>query len=395
MPNPPLPTSPVPPASTPDAVPDRAAVPDPAARALVDREDVRAGVDEALRAATAALRAELATTHPDAEPLARAAEELLAGGKRLRAAFCYWSWRAHGGDPEGPHRDVVLRAGAALELFQAAALFHDDVMDASDTRRGRPTAHRAFAARHRDLGWSGDADRYGENTAILLGDLALIASHRELGDALDAVPAPVATSARGVFGRMQTEVTVGQYLDVHAQVLPWGADPAADEERARAVVRSKSARYSVEHPIALGAALAGADDPAVAATSAFGLPVGEAFQLRDDVLGVFGDAHVTGKPAGDDLREGKRTVLVVRALAAATPAQRELLLAHLGDPGLDPTTVEDLRGVLVETGARDAVEALIDELTARASAALDAAGLAEPGATMLARLARAAVERTA
>lgn len=389
MPTLPLPTSPEPPASTTDAAPD------PGVRALVDRDDVRAGVDEALRAATAALRDELAATHPDAEPLARATEELVAGGKRLRAAFCYWSWRAHGGDPEGPHRDVVLRAGAALELFQAAALFHDDVMDASDTRRGRPTAHRAFAARHRELGWSGDADRYGENAAILLGDLALIGSHRELGDALDGVPAAVATSARGVFGRMQTEVTVGQYLDVHAQVLPWGVDPASDEERARAVIRSKSARYSVEHPIALGAALAGADDAAVAATSAFGLPVGEAFQLRDDVLGVFGDARVTGKPAGDDLREGKRTVLVVRALAAATPAQRDLLLAHLGDPGLDAATVEELRGVLVQTGARDAVETLIDELIARASTALAAAGLAEPGATTLGLLARAAVERTA
>jgi geranylgeranyl diphosphate synthase type I len=364
-------------------------------RALVDREAVRAGVDDALRGATDALRTELAATHPDGEPLAVATEELLAGGKRLRAAFCYWSWRAHGGDPAGPRRDVVLRAGAALELFQAAALFHDDVMDSSDTRRGRPTAHRAFAGKHRELGWSGDGDRYGENAAILLGDLALIGSHRELGEALDTVPADVATRARRVFGRMQTEVTVGQYLDVHAQVLPWGSDPAADEERARAVIRSKSARYSVEHPIALGAALAGVDDAAVAATSAYGLPVGEAFQLRDDVLGVFGDAQVTGKPAGDDLREGKRTVLVVRALASATPAQRELLLTHLGDPRLDAATVEELRDVLVATGARDAVETLIDELTARASAALDTAGLAEPGATMLARLARAAVERTA
>jgi len=392
VPNPSLPTSSSPEPLVPGA---SRSVTDPSPSALVDREGVRAGVDEALHVSTAALREELSSTHPDADPLADATDELLAGGKRLRAAFCYWSWRAHGGDPDGPHRAVALRAGAALELFQAAALFHDDVMDASDTRRGRPTAHRAFGARHRGLGWSGDADRYGENTAILLGDLALIASHRELGDALDALPADVATRSRVVFGRMQTEVIVGQYLDVQAQVLPWGDDPAADEERARAVIRSKSARYSVEHPIALGAALAGADEEAVAATSAFGLPVGEAFQLRDDVLGVFGDARVTGKPAGDDLREGKRTVLVVRALAAATPAQRDLLLTHLGDPDLDASTVEDLRAVLVETGARDAVESLIAELTDRASSALADAGLAEPGATMLGLLARAAVERTA
>jgi geranylgeranyl diphosphate synthase type I len=390
VPNPSLPTSPLP--SGPET---SSGATEPSPSALVDREGVRAGVDEALRVSTAALREELSSTHPDADPLADATEELLAGGKRLRAAFCYWSWRAHGGDPDGPYRAVALRAGAALELFQAAALFHDDVMDSSDTRRGHPTAHRAFGARHRALGWSGDADRYGENAAILLGDLALIASHRELGDALDALPADVAASTRGVFGRMQTEVIVGQYLDVQAQVLPWGDDPAVDEERARAVIRSKSARYSVEHPIALGAALAGADDAAVAATAAFGLPVGEAFQLRDDVLGVFGDAQVTGKPAGDDLREGKRTVLVVRALAAATPAQRDLLLTHLGDPDLDARTVEDLRAVLVETGARDAVESLIAELTDRASSALAGAGLDEPGATMLGLLARAAVQRTA
>jgi geranylgeranyl diphosphate synthase, type I len=365
------------------------------AAALVDREGVRTGVDDALRDACASLARELGATHPDSAPLVRSTEDLLMGGKRLRAAFCYWSWRAHGGDPQDPRRDVVLRAGAALELFQAAALFHDDVMDASDTRRGRPTAHRVFAARHRDAGWSGDADRYGENAAILLGDLALIASHRELGDALAGVPADVAGRARGVFGRMQTEVTVGQYLDVHAQVLPWGEDLAADEERSRAVVRSKSARYSVEHPVALGAALAGADDAAIAATSAYGLPVGEAFQLRDDVLGAFGDARVTGKPAGDDLREGKRTVLVVRALGAATPVERDLLLSRLGDAGLDQDAVDRLREVLVRTGALASVEELIDELTTRAFDAIGAADLTEPGATMLGMLARAAVQRAA
>ncbi|MCB7137261.1 polyprenyl synthetase family protein [Cellulosimicrobium marinum] len=365
----------------------------------MDREDVRAGVDAALRDACAGLAAELDATHPDARPLVGATEQLLAGGKRLRAAFCYWSWRAHGGEPDDPRRAVVLRAGAALELFQAAALFHDDVMDASDTRRGNPTAHRAFAARHRAETWTGDPDRYGENTAILLGDLALIASHRELGDALAdvaaGVPADVAARARDVFGRMQTEVTVGQYLDVHAQVLPWGEDPEADEARSRAVVRSKSARYSVEHPVALGAALAGADDAAVRATSAFGLPVGEAFQLRDDVLGVFGDARVTGKPAGDDLREGKRTVLVVRALAAAGPADRELLLSALGDPDLDVATVDRLRDVLVRTGALASVESLIDDLGEQAERALRSAPLAEPGARMLHLLAHAATRRAA
>nr|WP_194719751.1 polyprenyl synthetase family protein [Cellulosimicrobium arenosum] len=342
------------------------------------------------------LAAELAATHPDCAPLVDATSELLSGGKRLRAAFCYWSWRAYGGDRQDDGmREVALRAGAALELFQAAALFHDDVMDASDTRRGRPTAHRAFTALHRDRGWTGDGDRYGQSTAILLGDLALIASHRELGDATAGLPGTIRAGARGVFGRMQTEVTAGQYLDMHAQVLPWDAGTAELEQRARAVIRAKSARYSVENPLALGAALAGADEVAIRAVREFGLPLGEAFQLRDDVLGVFGDSRVTGKPAGDDLREGKRTVLVLRALDRADPSGRELLRTHLGDPHLDAVTVERIREVIVTTGALDEVEALIDDLTRQAEDALDAAALGQPGAGVLRELADAAVRRRA
>jgi geranylgeranyl diphosphate synthase type I len=194
---------------------------------------------------------------------------------------------------------------------------------------------------------------------------------------------------------MQTEVTVGQYLDVLAQAVPWGTDLDADEARARAVIRSKSARYSVEHPLALGAALAGAPEEALAAVPSYGLPLGEAFQLRDDVLGVYGDPSVTGKPAGDDLREGKRTVLVSRALRTATPTQSAFLLESLGNPDLDQDAVEDLRGLLVETGAVAAVEQLIADLTDEAFAALDAAGLASPGTEMIAELARAAVQRSA
>ncbi|WP_265521415.1 polyprenyl synthetase family protein [Oerskovia flava] len=362
---------------------------------LVDREDVRSRVDAALHEVLGHLRDELAAISPDAAPLAGASDELLHGGKRLRAAFCYWSWRAHGGAPESPAAQAIVRTGAALELFQAAALFHDDVMDGSDLRRGRPTAHRAFAARHRQQGWTGDAQQFGSSAAILLGDLALIASQREITGALDRLPDAVASSAREIFDRMETEVTVGQYLDMLAQVLPWGTDPAADEERARTVIRAKSARYSVEHPLTLGAALAGADDAALAAVRVYGLPLGEAFQLRDDVLGVFGDPQVTGKPAGDDLREGKRTVLVSRALRGATPAQRALLLGSLGSPDLDQGRIDALREILVDTGAVDAVELLIDELTQVALAALAAADLHEPGASMVAGLARAAVERAA
>lgn len=367
----------------------------PAPSLPVDHEHLRPDVDAALQSFLDALRGDLATISADAAPLVDATTDLLKGGKRLRAAFCYWAWRAHGGQVDDGRRPAAVRTGAALELFQAAALFHDDVMDNSDTRRGRPAAHRAFATSHRDAGWSGSDVQYGSSSAILLGDLCLIASQAELRDALVGLPDDVALRTRRLFDAMQTEVTVGQYLDVLAQAVPWGEDLDADEARARAVIRSKSARYSVEHPLMLGAALAGADDDRLASVRTYGLPLGEAFQLRDDVLGVFGDPSVTGKPAGDDLREGKRTVLVSRALRTASPAQRALLLGNLGDPDLDPGTVDSLREVLVETGAVAAVEGLIDELTDEAFAALDAAGLTSPGAEMVAELARAAVQRSA
>lgn len=363
--------------------------------AAPDPEGVREGVERVLAEYLATQRSLYTSIGADGAPLADAVTAMLERGKRLRPSFCYWSFRAHGGEAGSPEASGVLHVGAALELFQAAALFHDDVMDASDTRRGRPTAHRAFAARHASEGWTGDADRFGESVAILLGDLALSASESEFAQAADGFAPEAAREARLVFDLMRTEVTVGQYLDVLAQALPWGEDPAADEARAREVIRAKSARYSVEHPIVLGAALAGADDEALAAMRAVGLPLGEAFQLRDDLLGVFGDPEVTGKPAGDDMREGKRTVLVARAMALASPEDRALLAAQLGDRDLDADQVARLAGILQRCGAAAQVEELIDDLVAQSLERLDAADLAEPGASMLRRLAHAAATRAA
>jgi geranylgeranyl diphosphate synthase type I len=366
----------------------------PTATSLVDLENLRHDVDEALRRHLERLGEEVAAVGAPARALTDELAALLQGGKRLRAAFCYWSYRAHGGSGEpGPERDAVVRAGAALELFQAAALLHDDVMDASDTRRGRPTAHRAFEGKHSEAGWAGQADRFGTSAAILLGDLCLVACQRELGEALEPLPTATVRAARELFDAMQSEVIVGQYLDVLVQAEPWGVDPAADEDRARTVIRAKSARYSVERPLALGAVLAGADADRLTAVGAAGLPLGEAFQLRDDVLGVFGDPAVTGKPAGDDLREGKRTVLMARTIARGDAAQRDLVASRLGDPDLDAAAVEALRGAIVATGALDDVERLIDGLTRSALEGLDTADLAEPGRTVLADLARAAVDR--
>lgn len=367
--------------------------------ALVDVEDVRPRIDALLTSHVAQLRTVLASASEDADVLADAVAQILTGGKRLRAAFCYWSWRAHGGVPGTQEADAVLRVGAALELFQAAALFHDDVMDDSDTRRGFPAAHRAFAGLHARHGLTGDAERFGMSAAILLGDLTLIASEQEFAGALALQPVARAERARVVFDLMRTEVTVGQYLDVLAQALPWGEDPERDEARARQVIRAKAARYSVEHPIVLGAALADAGEVELERCRSLGLPLGEAFQLRDDLLGVFGDPATTGKPAGDDLREGKRTVLTARAVARARAqgdlATVQLLRDRLGDRSLTESDVTVLADAIRHTGAPDDVESLIDDLAGRAFALMDVAPWPEPARGQLIGLAHAAVDRRA
>lgn len=356
--------------------------------------DVRVAVDEHLERHLDDLGRELAEHVPDVDPLLTEMRTAVRGGKRMRAALCHASYRAHVGGPTSTPSDAVVAVGAALELFQAAALVHDDVMDASDTRRGRPAAHRSFAATHASSGWTGDGDAFGTSGAILLGDLLLVASERQMSAAVAGLDAGTAARARAVFDRMRTEVTVGQYLDVLAQHRPWGEDPQVDETRARHVVRAKSARYSVEHPITLGAVLAGADDEALARCRRVGLPLGEAFQLRDDLLGVFGDPAVTGKPAGDDLREGKRTVLVARTLGAAEPDDARLVRESLGRPLGEPE-VTAVRAAIVRSGAVEAVEALIAELVEPALAELTAAPLAEPGRGELVALARRLVDRAA
>ncbi|QSB17184.1 polyprenyl synthetase family protein [Natronosporangium hydrolyticum] len=316
--------------------------------------------------------------------LVAAAESfVLTGGKRLRPAFAYWGYRAAGGDDS----DALVATVAALELVQASALVHDDVMDDSDTRRGAPAAHRRFAAEHQAAGWLGDPTDYGTAVAVLLGDLYLVWSD-ELLHTGGLSPTTLAR-ARPVFDQMRTEVTLGQYLDVLTQAT---GEPSVD--RALSVARLKSAKYTVERPMLLGAALADASPAVQAAYSGYGLPLGEAFQLRDDVLGVFGDPARTGKPAGDDLREGKRTFLVAAAYEGADPATRELLTRRLGDPALDEAGVQELREVIIKTGALERTESRIIELTEAARAALASVALAEPGVAALASLATAATART-
>ncbi|MCM3688378.1 polyprenyl synthetase family protein [Kocuria rosea] len=335
-------------------------------------------------------RAVLAGISADALPLLDAVAALSSGGKRLRARLCYWGWRAAGGDPEDP---AVARAGAALELFQSAALIHDDVIDRSDTRRGAPSVHRRFEGLHAAESWQLDGPAFGVASAILAGDLCLSWSEQLFAAA--AAQLPGAARARAVFDLMRSEVMVGQYLDVQGEVAGAGQDRAGAVQRALDVIRYKSAKYSVEHPVALGAALAGADEPALARCSAFALPLGEAFQLRDDVLGVFGDPATTGKPAGDDLREGKRTVLVGFVRRRGSEEQIAELEAALGSQDLDDDDVRRLRALITACGALQATEELIDALSGQAFAALDRLGAGPVPMAALRALATAAVRRAA
>jgi geranylgeranyl diphosphate synthase type I len=349
----------------------------------VDRAGLRQRIDKALTEFLANQRARLTTVDEALIPVAEAIEAfVLGGGKRLRPAFAYWGFRGAG----GVDGDPVLTALAALEFVQASALMHDDLMDRSDTRRGEPAVHRRFAARHRAAGWGGDPDGFGDAAAILLGDLCLVWSDELLhSSGLD--PQAVAR-ARPVFDEMRTEVTVGQYLDVLTQVT---RDTSV--ERASKVARYKSAKYTVERPLLLGAALADASADVRTAYSAYGLPLGEAFQLRDDVLGVFGDPAQTGKPAGDDLREGKRTYLVAAAVETTDDAGRELLLGRLGDPELDEAGVARLRELITASGALARTEQRIVTLTDTALAALTTVDLDTEARQTLVDLAIAATRR--
>ncbi|HST67583.1 MAG TPA: polyprenyl synthetase family protein [Mycobacteriales bacterium] len=316
-------------------------------------------------------------------PVAEAIEAfVLGGGKRLRPAFAYWGFRGAG----GLDSDQVLTALAALEFVQASALIHDDLMDRSDTRRGDPAVHRRFAEQHRAAGWGGDPDGFGDAAAILLGDLCLSWTD-EMFFGCGLEPDRL-LRARPLFDEMRTELMGGQYLDLLEQATGGGSVP-----RARRVIQFKSARYSVLRPLQLGAALAGADRALLAAYEAYGAPLGEAFQLRDDVLGVFGDPAETGKPAGDDLREGKQTVLVAVAGQRGTRSQSRLLERHLGDPGLDVAGVQRLREVIVATGALAEVERMIADCTGQALAALDASAIDPEADVVLRELATAATIR--
>ena len=343
---------------------------------VLDRADLRARVQNTLDTFVVDRRTGLLAMGPELSDMVDAVADFLAGGKRLRPAFCFWGHVGAG----GTDTDALVLAASSLEMFQAAALLHDDVMDGSDTRRGKPSVHRAFEALHGLSGWAGDGEAFGRGAAILLGDLCLAWS-----DEMLVASGLVTDAARLVFDGMRAELAAGQYLDLLEQVRGDGT-----VETALRVARYKSAKYTIVEPLLLGAGLANVD--LTATYTAYGMPLGVAFQLRDDLLGVFGDPAVTGKPAGDDLREGKRTVLVAMALERASEAQSDLVRRELGSP---TAAVDDLRQVLVDTGAVDRVEAMITTGCQEALAALAGSAVAPEAVAALTDLALAATARQA
>lgn len=327
---------------------------------------------------------------PDCRELTGAITDLVSGGKRLRASFAAAGWSATA-DPGVDHTPVV-RAGAAFELFQAAALIHDDLIDNSDIRRGRPATHRRIQEWHRGRGCTGDPERFGRAGALLAGDLSLCWARQLVGLAATQLPPERAVQTLRTWDAMSSQLMGGQFLDLLNQVRPPGPDAL---QQARRVLAYKTVQYSVVKPLVIGATMAGATDATLDTLIRYGTPLGEAFQLRDDLLGVFGDPERTGKPAGDDLREGKRTVLLALTRAGCGDAEREQLAALLGRPDLDDDQIARLRAIITGSGAVAEVETVISTLEDQALAVLAEDTISAPSRDLLQELAVSAVRRTA
>jgi len=317
--------------------------------------DVASRVDKRLEALLAVERERWAKVDADlVPPIDEIARLVLAGGKRLRPAFCFWGFVGAGGDPTD---ELVIDAGAALELLHAFALFHDDVMDGSLTRRGEPTTNAKFEASHGAEKLAGESRRFGDGVAILVGDLAYVYSDQLMRNA--------SPQAWTIWNELRIELNFGQYLDMLGSAMN-----ERRREKAERICRYKSGKYTIERPLHLGALLAAPTrDDLIPVLSTYGLPLGDAFQMRDDVLGAFGDTAITGKPVGDDLREGKPTPLMAIATARASTAQlKELQL--VGNQDLTPAQIARVQEVIRETGALDELETVITRLTDEAIVAV-------------------------
>lgn len=334
-------------------------------------------------------RREFAEISEDLFPLIDYAKSLMAGGKRFRAQFSYWSWVGHL-DPqhqlsEAEHEKAlkaIVGICAALEMFHAAALVHDDLIDQSDTRRGQPAVHKSFEKLHEDNRWVGQSDRFGLAGSVLVGDLLLNWSSEIFGNALRFAPTrEIEIACRTEFSRMRVEIMAGQYLDVLEENAGPQRDASEAVARANRVMLYKTAKYSIEAPLLIGAAFAGASTSARASIESFAIPLGLAFQLRDDVLGVFGDPKVTGKPAGDDLREGKRTVMIGLTREILTGSVRNVFDEMLAARDLNTDQIAFLQQTIIGSGALKKIEIMIEELGTEALERLSQIDL-EPSAKL-------------
>ena len=339
--------------------------------------DIADRVDARLRAFLAAERTRWVEFDADLTVVFDELERMVVGGgKRLRPVFTYWGFVGAGGRPDEPR---VIDAGAAFELLHAFALFHDDIMDGSVTRRGAVATHEAMQAEHRARGWSGDARRFGDGSAILIGDLSFVYA--------DMLLAGLGPRGWQMWNELRVELNVGQYLDMLGS-----AQNERRPDKAARICRYKSAKYTIERPLHLGALLADENTALLEAYSRYGLPLGEAFQLRDDVLGVFGDSSITGKPVGDDLREAKPTPLMALALQKASGAQRSVL-EMVGRQPLNETEIGRVQQAIVDSGALAEMESTITRLTNEAIAAIGATPIAADVQTRLVELAHFVSDR--
>jgi geranylgeranyl diphosphate synthase type I len=339
-----------------------------------------ASVEEELSRFLAERRVQLAALAPDSASLVDELTRMLgAGGKRIRPLFCFWGFRAAGGGDDGA---PIARASAAVELLHTAAVIHDDLMDRAKMRRGRSTTHR-------HLGGEGPrSDAFGQSAAVLAGDLAQALADELLAQSGFAPERLVASFVH--FNEMRVQAVAGEFMDLVAARRGSG-----DEAGARRMGALKSGSYSVVGPLLIGASLAGAPPPILDCLVRYGWPLGEAFQLRDDVLGAFGDPFLTGKDADTDIREGKQTALVARAREIGSPQTRRTIAASLGRPGLTPQQVEEVREALRSSGALDHTLEVIDALAARARKELDRTAIPAEAVDALDALAELATQRSA
>ena len=347
-------------------------------------KSVRSAVEEELSIFLNRESAYLNSISSDLSPVSDSLTSfLLDSGKRLRPLFAYAGFAAAGGGLE----KSAIRAMAALELLQACALIHDDLMDGSDTRRGKPSIHRHFESVHVQDQLDGFAPQYGLSAAVLLGDLALVWSDQMLNTA--GLTTEQFARVLPFYNEMRVELMAGQFLDIHEQT-----QKDTSVGRSMKIARYKSGKYTIERPLHLGAAMTSSSKEVTDALSAYGLPLGEAFQLRDDLLGVFGDPSVTGKPAGDDLREGKRTVLIAMTHERQSPAQLDICKKYFGKPDIDAEGVATLQEIIESTGARAELEATIDRLTDQALTAAQSQVFTDDGKALLVELANIATKRS-